>query len=137
SGDPVLRLEDFRIPAYSSANAVAFATSFGLFAVFFFTALYLQVVLKFSGARIALQFVPMAAAMVLAGVIAGRWTAARGPRWPMAAGCVLSGGGILAVDARLDPGVSLGTLSAPLALVGFGLGLALVAVTSAVLSIVP
>jgi MFS family permease len=36
TGDPVVRLEYFRIPAYSSANAVAFATSFGLFAVFFF-----------------------------------------------------------------------------------------------------
>jgi hypothetical protein len=55
----------------------------------------------------------------------------------MAAGCVLSGGGMFAVDALLGPGVSLGELSAALALVGLGLGLALVAVSSAVLSIVP
>ena len=137
AGDPVVRREYFKLPAYSSANAVAFATSFGLFAVFFFTALYLQVVAKFSGSQLALQFVPMAVAMVVAGQVAGRWTAARGPRGPMAAGCLLSAGGIFAVDAILDPSVSIGTLSPALAVVGFGLGLALVAVTSAVLSIVP
>jgi EmrB/QacA subfamily drug resistance transporter len=137
SGDPVLHLDDFRIPAYSSANAVAFATSFGLFAVFFFTALYLQVVAKFSGAKIALQFLAMAVALVIAGQLAGRWTAARGPRSPMALGCLLSAGGILAVDALLKKNVSLPALAAALALVGFGLGLALVAVTSSVLSIVP
>jgi hypothetical protein len=55
----------------------------------------------------------------------------------MALGCLLSAGGIFAVDALLKTNVSLPALAAALALVGFGLGLALVAVTSAVLSIVP
>ncbi len=135
--DPVLRLEYFKIPAYSSANAVAFATSFGLFAVFFFTALYLQVEAHFSGTGIAGQFAGMAVAMVVAGLLSGRWTSARGPRWPMAIGCLLSGAGILLVDRILAPSVSKPELAAALALVGFGLGLALVAVTSAVLTIVP
>ncbi len=137
SRDPVLRLEFFRRPAFSSATAVAFATSFGLFAVFFFTALYLQVVAHFSGWRVALVFVPMAVTMVGAGLTAGAWTAARGPRMPMVSGCLLSGGGMFAVDGLLEPHVSIGTLAAALAVVGFGLGLALVAVTAAVLSVVP
>ena len=137
SPDPVLRLDYFRIPTFSAANLVAFATSFGLFAVFFFTALYLQIVSKFSGWKIALQFSAMAVAVIVAGLIAGRWTASRGPRMPMIVGCLASGGGILIVDALLKPSVSVGALAAALALVGFGLGLALVAVTSAVLSIVP
>jgi len=77
--DPVLRLEFFRIPAYSAANAVGFATSFGLFAVFFFTALYLQIVAGFSGWKIALQFLAMAVAMIVGGRVAGVWTGARGP----------------------------------------------------------
>src|SRR5262249_20815402 len=137
SGDPVLRLADFRIPAYSSANAVAFATSFGLFAVFFFTALYLQAVAKVSGPKNALQFLAMAVAMAIDRQGSGRWTAARGPRSPMVLGCLLSAGGIFAVDAVLKQNVSLPVLAAALAVVGFGLGLALVAVTSSVLSIVP
>ena len=137
TGDPVVRLEYFRIPAYSSANAVAFATSFGLFAVFFFTALYLQIEAKFSGGKIALQFVAMAVAMVVAGWAAGAWTAARGPRAPMVIGCLVSAGGIFAVDAILSPSVGLGRLAVALAVVGLGLGMALVAVTASVLAIVP
>jgi EmrB/QacA subfamily drug resistance transporter len=135
--DPVLRLELFRNPAYSIANGVAFATSFGLFAVFFFTALYLQVVSHFSGWRIALQFVAMAVAIIVAGQLSGAWTASHGPRLPMTVGCLLAGGGIFVVDALLRPSVSLGALAAALAVVGLGLGLALVAVTAAVLAIVP
>ena len=55
----------------------------------------------------------------------------------MCGGCLLAGGGMLGVDALLAPDVSVGPLAAALAVVGFGLGLALVAVTAAVLSIVP
>ncbi|HEX4518571.1 MAG TPA: MFS transporter [Gaiellaceae bacterium] len=135
--DPVLPLAYFRIPAYSTANAVAFATSFGLFAVFFFTALYLQVDAKYTGGRIAEEFAAMAVAMVAAGWVSGRWTSARGPRWPMTIGCLLSAGGIVLVDRILAVNVSKLELAAALALVGFGLGLTLVAVTSAVLTIAP
>src|SRR5262249_20636221 len=92
--DPVLRLDFFRIPTFAGANVVGFASSFGLFAVFFFSALYLQVVANFSGWRIALEFVAMTVAMVVAGRVAGRWVAARGPRGPMTWGCVLAGGAI-------------------------------------------
>ena len=135
--DPVLRLEFFRSRAFSGATAVAFATSFGLFAVFFFTALYLQVVAGFHGGKIARQFVFMSVAMVVAGIVAGRWTAARGPREPMTAGCLIAGGAMFAVDSLLHPSISFWSLSFALAGVGFGLGLALVAVTASVLAIVP
>jgi EmrB/QacA subfamily drug resistance transporter len=135
--DPVLPLEFIRRRTFSSATAVAFTTSFGLFAVFFFTALYLQIVVHFSGWKIALQFVPMALAMVLAGWVAAGLAAARGPRTPMLLGCLCSGGGMFAVASLLDPHASLAPLAAALALVGFGLGLALVAVTAGVLSAVP
>jgi EmrB/QacA subfamily drug resistance transporter len=135
--DPVLRLEFFRISTFSGATVVGFATSFGLFAVFFFTALYLQIVANFSGWRIALEFFAMAVAMVVAGLVSGRWTAVRGARAPMSFGCLLAGGSMFAVNAALDPHPSFAELSAALAAVGFGLGLALVAVTAAVLAIVP
>jgi MFS family permease len=137
SPDPVLRLEFFRGATFSSATAVALATSFGLFAVFFFTALYLQVVDSYTGWKIALEFVSMSAAMVVAGIAAGRWTATRGPREPMAVGCLLAAGSMVGVEQVLDPNVSFALLAAALAGVGVGLGLGLVAVTAAVLAIVP
>lgn len=135
--DPVLRLEFFRDRTFSAANVAAFATSFGVFAVFFFTALYLQLIAGFSGWKIALQFAAMAAAIIIAALLAGRWTALRGPRQPLTAGCLIAAAGLLVVDALLGPRVSLPALAAGLALAGFGFGLALVAATGAVLGIVP
>ena len=137
SPDPLLRLDFLRIPTFVAANLVAFATNFAVFAVFFLTALYLQLIAGFSGLQIALQFVSMAAAMVVAGPVAGRWTARAGPRTPMVVGCVVSGGGMFAVDALLTPHTSIAMLAGALAVVGIGFGLALVTMTSAVLTIVP
>jgi EmrB/QacA subfamily drug resistance transporter len=137
SPDPLLRLEYLRIPAFAVANLVAFATNFALFAVFFFTALYLELIASFSGWKIALQFVAMAVAMAVAGIAAGRITARIGPRAPMAVGCFVAGGGMFAVDALLNPHPSLPLLAGALAIVGVGFGLALVTVTAAALNIVP
>jgi EmrB/QacA subfamily drug resistance transporter len=135
--DPVLRLAFFRIPTFTGATAVGFATSFGLFAVFFFSALYLQVVANFSGWRIALEFVAMTVAMVAAGRVAAIWIAARGARGPTATGCLLAGVAMFGVARLLNPHPSFAALAAVLAVVGFGLGLALVAVSAAVLAVVP
>jgi EmrB/QacA subfamily drug resistance transporter len=135
--DPVLRLSFFRSATFSGATAVAFATSFGLFAVFFFSALYLQVVANFSGWRIALEFVAMMLAMIAAGRVAGIWIAARGTREPMSTGCLLAGAAMFGVARLLEPDPSFAALAAVLAVVGFGLGLALVAVSAAVLAVVP
>lgn len=137
SRDPVLRLEFFRKPAFTGANIVAFAASFGIFAIFFFTVLYLAVVVSFSGYDIALAFISMAATMVAATLITGRWVAKRGPAVPMALGCFLAGVGIFIVDAMLKPNVSTAMLAWALAIVGFGFGMTLVTATSKVLTIVP
>src|SRR6185437_15889625 len=137
TADPVLRLEFFRIPTFSAATLVGFATSFALFAVFFFTALYLQIVAGFSGWRIALQFVAMAVAIVVGGRIAGRWTGAYGPRRSLTIGSLIAGGAMFGVDALLSPDVGFTWLAIALAGVGLGLGIALVGATAAVLAIVP
>jgi MFS family permease len=135
--DPVLKRDILRAPAFAGVNVVAFATNFAVFAVFFFTALYLELVADFSGWDIALQFVSMAAAMAIAGPVAGRWTARTGPRAPMIVGCVVAGGGMFAVDALLSPHASIPALAAALAVVGVGFGAAIVAVSAAVLTLVP
>jgi MFS family permease len=132
-----VRLEFFRQPTFTAANIAAFATSFGIFAVFFFTALYLQLVAGFSGWKIALEFLGMAAAIAVAALAAGRWTERRGPREPLSIGCLVAGAGLLWVDSLLGPHVSSGALAVALTFAGLGFGLALVALTEAVLAIVP
>jgi EmrB/QacA subfamily drug resistance transporter len=135
--DPVLRLEFLRNPTFAAANVVAFATNLSVFSVFFFTALYLQLISNFSGNQIALVFTSLAVAMIVAGVAAGRWTARLGPKVPMVVGCGLAGLGLLLVDRQLTVTTSIGDLTWPLAIAGVGFGIALVTMTASVLAIVP
>lgn len=134
---PVLELSFFRQPTYLGANVVAFATFFGVFAIFFFVALYLQVVAGHSAYTIARDFVPMAVGMIVASALTGRWVARVGPRTPMIVGCLLGSAGLLATNAVLGPDVSFIALAPPLAVAGIGFGIALVPVTSAALGAVP
>jgi EmrB/QacA subfamily drug resistance transporter len=135
--DPVLKLEFLRNPTFAAANVVAFATNLSVFSVFFFTALYLQLITNFSGNQIALVFTSLAVAMIIAGPIAGRWTARVGPKVPMVLGCLLAGLGLFLLDWKLTATTSVAALSWPLAIAGLGFGIALVTMTAAVLTLVP
>jgi EmrB/QacA subfamily drug resistance transporter len=135
--DPVLKLEFLRNPTFTAANVVAFATNLSVFSVFFFTALYLQLIAHFSGFQIALAFTSLAVAMIVSGPLAGYWTARVGPRVPMVLGCALTGLGLFLVDWKLTATTSVAALAWPLAIAGLGFGIALVTVTAAVLTLVP
>jgi EmrB/QacA subfamily drug resistance transporter len=135
--DPVLKLEFLRNPTFAAANVVAFATNLSVFSVFFFTALYLQLISAFTGNQVALAFTSLAVAMIVAGLVAGRWTARVGPKVPMVVGCTLAGIGLLLVDRQLTATTSVGALTWPLAIAGVGFGIALVTMTASVLAIVP
>ncbi len=135
--DPVLKLGFLRNPTFTAANVVAFATNLSVFSVFFFTALYLQLISGFDGFHIALVFSALAVAMIVAGPIAGRWTARVGPRVPMVVGCALAGLGLLLVDHQLTATADVAALVWPLAIAGLGFGIALVTMTAAVLTLVP
>jgi len=134
--DPVLKIEFLRNPTFTAANVVAFATNLAVFSVFFFTALYLQLISNFSGFQIALVFTSLAVAMIVAGPLAGRWTARVGPKVPMVLGCALAGLGLLLVDWQLTATTTVAALSWPLAIAGLGFGIALVTMTQAVLTLV-
>jgi EmrB/QacA subfamily drug resistance transporter len=134
---PLLDLRYLRVPTFLAANLVSFAAYFATFAVFFFTALYLQEVAGYSGYRIALTFLPMTALMIAASLLAGRWTLTLGPRWSMFAGCVLFGAGLLLTTASLSPSPAYAPLAGALALAGAGIGMTVVPSTSAALSAVP
>jgi len=137
SPDPVLKIEFLRNPTFTAANVVAFATNLSVFSVFFFTALYLQLISNFTGNQIAEVFTSLAVAMIVAGLAAGRWTARVGPKVPMVVGCGLAGLGLLLVDRQLSVTTSIGGLAWPLAIAGVGFGIALVTMTASVLAIVP
>ncbi|HUC04486.1 MAG TPA: MFS transporter [Acidimicrobiales bacterium] len=133
---PMLDLALFRRRPFSGANFVAFAAYFGTFSIFFFTALYLQVVVNASAYQTAIDFLPMASGMILASALTGYWVAHTGPRLPITVGSLLAGAGILATSSVLGPHVGFGTLGWILPIAGVGIGIVLVPMTSVPLTVV-
>jgi EmrB/QacA subfamily drug resistance transporter len=137
AANPLLDLRFLRMPQFTTPNIVAFCTYFATFAIFFFTALYLVEVVNASGYRLAAVFLPMTILMIVASVLAGRWTALVGPRWSITMGCLLLAVGLFLASRYLSPHPDYGPLIVALALAGIGIGTTVVPITSSVLTAVP
>lgn len=135
---PLLDLSYLKLAPFSGALVVAFTLFFGVFSIFFFTALFLQVVDGYSGYRAALEFLPMTVCLIGSSLVAGRIVSRAGPRLPMALGALLAGGGTIWSEQLLaHPGAPPGWLIVSLALAGLGFGGGIVPVTSVALNVVP
>jgi len=134
---PMLELRYLRDPAVGCALFVAFAVYFGVFSIFFLTALYLDVIVGYSGARLAGLFAPMAVAIVVGSLLSGRWVARAGPKAAMVTGCLSSAAGIVIARFLLVTTPPFAALTVVLAVAGLGFGIAVVPLTSAVLGHVP
>ncbi len=135
--NPVLDLRFFRRLPFAGSTVIAFTSYFGIFSIFFFVALYLEVVGSVSPYNLALDFIPMTVGMVLASVFTGRWVAAMGPRAPMVTGCLLAAAGLFTTDAVMTPHATLGSVGWTLAVAGIGFGIVIVPITSSALTSVP
>jgi EmrB/QacA subfamily drug resistance transporter len=133
---PILDFSLFRKLPFSGSVFVAFAAYFGTFSIFFFTALYLQVVVNASAYQTAVTFLPMAAGLIVASIVTGPWVARQGAQIPMTVGCVLAAVGITLTSHLLGPHVDLPTLGWALVIAGVGFGIMLVPVTSTPLTVV-
>ncbi len=137
--NPMLDPAYLRMPVVRTALFAAFAVYFGVFAIFFLTALYLDIGLHYSGWKLAGMFAPMAVAIVIGSLATGPWVARSGSRLPMVIGCTVAGVGMLVARSELGRGAGLtfALLALALALAGLGFGVTVVPLTSAVLSHVP
>jgi EmrB/QacA subfamily drug resistance transporter len=134
---PVLDLQFLHIPRFATPNIVAFCAYFATFAIFFFTALYLEEVTGYNGGQIAEVFLPMTVLMILSSLLAGRWTTILDIRWSITGGCAAFAGGLLWTNAVISPQPAYLPLAAALALTGIGIGACVVPITSSVLAVVP
>jgi EmrB/QacA subfamily drug resistance transporter len=137
ASDPVLPVTFFRHPIFAGSNVVALFNYFATFAIFFFVALYLQLIDNSSAYRTAGAFVPMAVGLVISSLFTGRWVAVSGPRLPMVIGCLLGAAGTVLTRHLIGPGVGLVDLGLTMGLAGLGFGMAIVPVTSSVLTVAP
>ncbi|MEO7127031.1 MAG: MFS transporter [Nakamurella sp.] len=137
AASPIVDMKLLARRPVGDALFAAFAIYFGIFSIFFFTALYLDLVEGYTGLDFARLFGAMAAAIVVGGLVAGGWVGRGSTRAPMVTGALISAAGILATRVFLDATPGFVELAASLAVAGLGFGLAIVPVTSAVLTNVP
>lgn len=134
---PIVDLRHLARRPVANALFAAFAIYFGIFSIFFFTALYLDLVEGYTGYDFAALFGAMAGAIVVGGLAAGAWVGRGSTRAPMVTGSLVAVAGIVATRVLLDEAPAFGELAMALAVAGLGFGLAVVPVTSAVLTQVP
>ena len=132
---PMLPLSLFRSRAFSTATSAGLLVNLVFFGLIFAFSLFLQRQQGLSPLATGLAFLPVTALIVASNLVAGRLLPARGTRAVAWAGALLMGAGCLSmlglVAARADPLVP--TLIAGLSLTGFGIGLVVTAVASALL----
>jgi EmrB/QacA subfamily drug resistance transporter len=134
---PMLELGFFRRKSFTGSAFVAFASYFSVFSIFFFVALYLEVVVSVSAYGLALDFLPLLGGLVVASLFTGRWVSRVGSRVPMMTGCLLAAAGVLLTNYVIGPHVDLTTLGWTMGLAGIGFGIVVVPVNATALSSLP
>jgi EmrB/QacA subfamily drug resistance transporter len=132
---PIVDFGFFQSRSFVGANVVAFAISFGMFAVFFFLALYMQNVLGYSPLETGVRFLPSTVVIMVAGPLSGRLADRVGPRTPLVIGLLLVTVS-LAWQSRIQVDTSFGFLVVPFILLGLGMGFTMSPMSTAAMNAV-
>ena len=135
SADPMIDISLFRSRLFSGGVAAMGLWAFGVFGIYFFTALYLQNVLGFSPTRAGAAFVPMALVMAVVAAASGPVAARVGTHRAVAGGLGLMALAVLGVSS-VGSGGNLGDLMPWFLAYGMGAGL-LVPLTATILGLLP
>ncbi|WP_406311571.1 MFS transporter [Streptosporangium sp. NBC_01639] len=135
SHEPMIDLSLFRSRVFSGGLLSMGLWSFGVFGIYFFTALYLQNALGFSPTEAGLSFVPMALVMAVTAAVAQRISRALGTARTVAAGLLLMAVAVFGISFIGQDG-SFGDLLPWFLAYGLGGGM-LVPLTTAILGTLP
>jgi EmrB/QacA subfamily drug resistance transporter len=131
--EPMVDFSLFRSRTYLGANAVAFIVSFAMFAMFFFTALYMQNILGYSPVEAGVRFLPSTLMIVLIAPIAGRLADRVGPR-PLIVGGLTLVAFALFLQTRIDVDTGYGLLLPAFVLMGIGMALVMSPMSTAAMN---
>jgi EmrB/QacA subfamily drug resistance transporter len=137
SAEPLVRLSIFRVRSLTTANLSMFLAFSGMFAMFFFTTLYIQNVLGFQPLKAGLAFLPFTAGVMLSAGLASGLAPRIGVRPVAVVGMVLTIIGLLLfarvpVDGSYAMDVLPGMIIASLGMGAIFMPLTLVATTGLV-----
>jgi len=135
---PLVPFRLFRSRTLLGADIGALFIGAGIFAMFFFVILWMQVVNGYSPVKAGLVFLPMPLLIGVSAGISSQLLGRIGPRPLLTFGPLTAGLGMLTLGLRLEPHSSYVTVVLPsLALVALGMGAAFVALTSSAVAGVP
>jgi EmrB/QacA subfamily drug resistance transporter len=120
---PMVDFSFFRSRSFLGASLVAFVVSFSMLAMFFFMALYMQNVLRYSPLEAGVRFLPSTLVVMVVGPIAGRLSDRLGSRGLLVAGMTIVAASLL-WQSFLEVDTGFGFLLP--AFVAMGAGIALV-----------
>src|SRR4051794_9022886 len=132
---PIVDFSFFRSRSFLGANLVAFSISFGMLAVFFFLALYMQNILGYSPLQTGARFLPTTLLVMVCGPLAGRLADRIGPRIPLVIGlaCVTIS---LAWQSRITVDTSFAYLLPAFMILGVGMGFSMSPMSTAAMNAV-
>ena len=136
TADPMIDLSLFRERVFSGGTAAMVLWGFGVIGIYFFTALYLQNVLRFSPTEAGAAFVPMALFMAMTAPVADPIARRFGTHRTVAAGLALNVIGMIMVSFVGEQG-SFADLVPAFVLFGIGSGLVMMPLTSAIIGVLP
>jgi DHA2 family methylenomycin A resistance protein-like MFS transporter len=135
SKDPMIPMALFRIRAFTGSIVFGKIVNFTYYGIIFGLSFYLQQVLGYSAMATGLAFLPLTAGFFFSNVVSGRLVAAYGPRMPMVLGAAIDACAF-ALLLSISDHSSYRSLLPPFILIPVGMGLAVPAMTSTVLSAV-
>jgi DHA2 family methylenomycin A resistance protein-like MFS transporter len=130
---PMLPLRFFGDPNFSPAVLFGIAINFSYYGLIFILSLYLQNVHHYTPHDAGLAFLPLMATLILANLFSGWMAGQFGNRRPMVLGALLCAAGF-ALLLRLDAQSAYAVMLVPFMAIPAGLGLAVPAMTNAMLS---
>jgi DHA2 family methylenomycin A resistance protein-like MFS transporter len=130
--EPMLPLGLFRIPTFRDAASIGVLINIAFYGLIFVLSLFFQRAQGRSPLQTGLAFAPMTAIVMGANVMAGRASSGRAARPTLILGAALLAAGSLSLLGT-GPGSAYAALVAPLMAIGFGLGLIVPIITSALL----
>ena len=132
---PMLPLSLFRLPTFGAAVVFGILVNLTYYGVLFALSLYLQRALAYSALEAGLAYLPLTGTFIVSNLLSGPMVARYGSRRPMLVGATIAACGY-ALLGRLDAASSWWTMFPAFTLIPFGMGLAVPAMTTTILSAV-
>ncbi len=132
---PMVEFRLFASRNFIGANLVALVVTFAMLGQFFFIALYMQDILRYSPLEAGLRFLPATLMIVAFAPLAGRLTDRVGPRWLIATG-LLAVAGAMYWLTTVKVGTTYGDIWPSFTLMGLGMAFVMSPMSTAAMNAV-